>query len=111
MSSLKKSVVLVVGMLGMLLLPMASGHAGMVGTDEVLYQRERAQLADRLEREDVRQQLIELGVDPAAAKARVHQMTNEEVAALNGQIATLPAGAGLNTTELLLVIIILILLL
>jgi hypothetical protein len=52
-----------------------------------------------------------MGIDPLTAKARVSQMTDEEVAQLNGRIAELPAGAGVSTTHLLLIIIIIILIL
>jgi len=109
--SILKKVGLVVSFVGMLCLPMLTAQAGMVGTEQMLYQGGRTQLADMLERDDVKQQLIELGVDPVAAKARIDQMTDAEVAQLNGRIAELPAGAGIGNVELLLIIIILILLL
>ena len=41
---------------------------------------------------------------------RVEQMTEAEIASLQGKINELPAGAGIGTLELLLIIIILILL-
>ncbi len=109
MTLLKKWGLLTV-LVGIFLMPLMPVHAGMVSTDEVFRQQDRAQLADMLEREDVQKQLIEMGVDPVAAKARVQHLTDEEVAQLNGKIAELPAGAGVSTTHLLLIIIILILL-
>ena len=99
------------GLLSVLLAPMMFAHAGMVGTDQVLQIQNRVQLAEILDREDVQKQLIQLGVDPTAARARVEHMTDAEVAQLNGRIAGLPAGAGVSNTELLLIIIILILVL
>jgi hypothetical protein len=102
---------LLISLLSMLLIPLASVQAGMVTTDEILQQRDRAQLVKMLERDDVQQQLIELGVDPVSARARVNQMTEEEVAELNGRLAELPAGAGIGVVEILLIIIILILIL
>ena len=95
----------------LLLLPMAPARADRVGTGEILRQQERTRLSDMLDRGDVKQQLIEMGVDPTFAKARVEQMTDAEIAQLDGKISNLPAGAGIGTTELLLIIIILILLL
>jgi len=98
-----------IGLLSMLLILVTPVQAGMVSTEEILHQQDRAQIARMLERDDVQQQLIELGVDPVTARARVNQMTEEEVAQLNGRIAELPAGAGIGTVELLLIIIIIIL--
>jgi len=98
-------------LLSMLFMPAIPAQAGMVGNDEILHQHERAQLAGLLQQENVQQQLIELGVDPDAARARVDSMTEEEIAQLNGRLAELPAGAaGLGTVEILLIIIIIILL-
>jgi uncharacterized protein YpuA (DUF1002 family) len=102
---------LLMSLVWLLLMPLAPATAGMVSTDNILRQRDRIQLTELLERDDVQQQLIQLGVDPFSAKARIKQMTDEEVAQLNGRIAELPAGAGISTTHLLLIIIILILIL
>jgi hypothetical protein len=97
------------GLLSMLLMLVTPVQAGMVSTEEILHQQDRTQLARMLERDDVQQQLIELGVDPVSARARVGQMTEEEVAELNGRLAELPAGAGIGTVEILLIIIIILL--
>lgn len=86
-------------------------QAAMVETPEMLLQSERTELTTLLERDEVQQQLIGFGVDPEAALARVNQMTHEEIAALNGKIAELPAGAGVSTLELVLIILLLVLLL
>lgn len=109
MSLLRKSG-LSLGVLGMLLVLMVPAQAEMISTHDALYQRERAQLVEMIQREDVRQQLIEQGVDPASALARVDQMTDEEIAQLDGRVSELPVGAGISTVQLLLIIIIIILL-
>lgn len=109
MNLMKKSVFLLV-VFGMFFVSVTSAHASMVSTSEVLSQTERAQLADMLEREDVKNQLIEMGVDPASALMRIEQMTDEELVQINGKLAELPAGAGISTTDLLLIIILVILL-
>lgn len=108
MPLLKRSGLILSLALVMLLIQMAPVHAAMVSTSELMNQSERVQLVNMLEREDVQRQLIGQGVDPAAALARVNQMTDEEVLKLNGQIESLPAGAGLSTVDLLLIIIILL---
>ena len=96
---------------GLLMMPPGPAWAGMVSTESMLHQQDRSRLAEMLDRDDVKQQLIGMGVDPAMAKARIEQMTDDEIAQLDGRISELPAGAGIGTTELLLIIIILILLL
>ncbi len=85
--------------------------AALVTTPELIAEPERAQLIRNIAaRQHVRQQLIELGVEPADAIKRVNQMTDQQVSSLQGQITELPAGAGVSTTNLLLIIIVLILL-
>jgi hypothetical protein len=106
---IKKSVLLL-SVLGVLFASIASSQAAIVSTSEILIQSERTQLVNMLERKDVQQQLIELGVDPESSLMRVEQMTDEELAQLKGQLGVLPAGAGIGTTDLLLIIILLVLL-
>ena len=88
--------------------------AGMIGTGRILDRADadgpRAGVVEVLEREAVRSELRALGVDPAAARARVERMTPGEIARLRGQVATLPAGGDLSTGELLLIIILIVLL-
>src|SRR5438477_3970904 len=81
----------------LLAMPFSPAMAGMIGTDEALAastaQANRATVLAALTRGDVATQLQSQGVDPAAAKARVASMTDQEVTALAGQIDSLPAGA------------------
>lgn len=107
----KKKSAYVLSFLGMFLLSMVSAQAAMVSTPEVLSQEERARLETLLEREDVQNQLMALGVDAEQALDRVDQLTDEEVAQINGKLAELPVGAGVSTVELLLIIILLVLIL
>ena len=78
-----------------------SAMAGMIGTDQAVAaastQAERAALINALSRSDVASQLQSQGVDPAAAKARVASMTDQEVTMLAGKIDSLPAGANSGT--------------
>jgi hypothetical protein len=71
--------------------------AGMIGTDQAAAYTgaERDTVKRFLEREDVRERMQALGVDPAAAQARVDAMTDEEVGRIAGRIDQLPAGAGI----------------
>jgi len=90
----------------------STAFAAMVATPQLIAEPERAQLVRNIaERQHVEQQLVKLGVDPIEASERVKQMTDQQISSLQGQIAELPAGAGVSTTNLLLIVIVLILLL
>ena len=54
----------------------------------------RARLQAFLEREAVTAELASLGIDPAQARKSVDGMTDRELAAVEGRLAELPAGAG-----------------
>lgn len=85
-------------------------HAGMIGMDQLLEQGARERLVTELEKEDVQQQLVELGVDPVEAKQRVQNMTDTEVARLNQQVASMPAGGHVSNRLLAVLLIILLIL-
>jgi hypothetical protein len=99
-----------IGLIAALWLMMLPAQGAMITTPEVLVAPDRTLLISSLNSEEVQQQLIELGVDPVAAMNRVNQMSETEIAALQGKINQLPAGAGLSTVELLLIIILILLL-
>lgn len=85
-----------------------SAHAGMVGTDQVAAavqtRAARDKVQDFLGRSEVRSQLQQLGVSPAAAQARVNALTDTEVASIAGRIDSLPA-AGIATWAVLVTLI------
>ncbi len=87
------SLLLAVALIGGQAMPL---QAAMVTTDSVLQQQQsqfdRDQLVQLLDRSDVQQQLVALGVDVDDAKQRVAQMTDSEVQSLNAQLGELPAG-------------------
>lgn len=74
-------------------------HASMVGTATAINMEQRAQYASDirtwLTQDEVRNQLIAMGVDPDDASERVAGMTGEELRTLHERIENLPAGAGL----------------
>ncbi|KAB7623721.1 PA2779 family protein [Alkalilimnicola sp. S0819] len=74
---------------------LSPAQAGLIGTDEVLGLQaatdERAELQAFLAREDIRDQLLDWGVDPLAAGERVAQLSDAEVARLHDRMAELPA--------------------
>jgi hypothetical protein len=87
---------------------MSLAQAAIVSTPEIVQQMDqvdRTQIVSMLEREDVQQQLTEMGVDPFDALARVDQMTGQELAQLNGYLDQLNVGAGFSTVEILLIVL------
>ncbi|HSH40580.1 MAG TPA: PA2779 family protein [Arenicellales bacterium] len=98
-SVMKRFVVLVAG-LGLLATTFAGvANAAMIGTQPAISLEQRAQhvhdIKEWLTQDQVRQQLVELGVDPEHAGQRVAAMTAEELQTLHDRIDELPAGAGL----------------
>lgn len=87
-------------------------HAAMIGTDMLVAGTEleiqRDALRERLLRDDVMQELQALGVAPALVSERVNSMTAAEVRQIQGQLDSLPAGSGLGTVAVVLLILILL---
>ena len=88
-------------------------HADMVGTTQLLTQQERSVQVDLVEsfmaREEVRDQMESLGVDPQLASERVAGMTDSQLQQLAANIQDMPAGSGvLGVVVIVLVIIILL---
>lgn len=79
-------------------MPVSAVHAALVGTDQVVTAEQgnpRANLNAFLSREDVQEQMQTLGVSPAEAKARVANLSDAEVARIQGRLDSMPAGQGL----------------
>lgn len=72
--------------------------SGIVTTDQLLQQQlevlNKSSLVAMLDRDDVRQQLVERGVDPEYAKARIAALSDAQIEELKDSIDTLPAGSG-----------------
>lgn len=85
--------------------------AGMVGTGAVIEQQhssiERARLLTALDREDVRSQLIAMGVDPKAAQERVASLSDEELRSVAGHVQDLPAGGDILGVVVLIFLVLL----
>lgn len=79
-------------------MPLGAARAALVGTEQVIQHTasaaERERVAAFLEREDVRQQLVVLGVDPFEAAARIHSLSDQELSEIAGHLDQLPAGEG-----------------
>lgn len=86
--------VLIASLLG-LTMPLAPAQAGLIPTQAVTQagaQTERARLDAFLDRQDVRDRLVALGVDADSAKERVAALGDEEVARLAERLNQMPAG-------------------
>ncbi len=85
-------------LMAVMTLPMGLAQAKMVTTDQVIERSapsdDRARVRDFLMREDVQQQLTQLGVDPEEAARRVASLSDEEVQQIAGRLDGLPAGEG-----------------
>ncbi len=72
-------------------------QAAMVSSEALLKQAQHDvsvnQITSMLDREDIQAQLHAMGVDPVAAKVRVGQMNEAELAELNHRLDELPAGS------------------
>jgi len=91
----------------------APAHAAIVGTDALVadaeLQTQRQTLNETLMRDDVRDQMLALGVDPADVQQRIDSLTPAELAQIQGKLDQLPAGGdGLGTVALVLLILILL---
>lgn len=87
-------------------------HAGLVGTGEAVAEQQRtldrAQLLGALEHDDVRSQLVALGVDPADAAARVAALSDDELQAMASKMNELPAGGDVLGVVVFLFLVLLV---
>lgn len=94
--------------LSVLLLNLSFGTAtaGMIGNQVILAQdTQRQAVMQQLQRSEVREQLLSMGVQPEAVERRIQQLSDAEVAQLNRQIANAPAGSGVVELVVLLFLV------
>jgi hypothetical protein len=77
-------------------MPLGVAQAALVSTEQVLAQGDgaaaRARVLAFLDRAEVREQIVALGVDPHEAAARVRALSDAQVREIAGQLDQLPAG-------------------
>lgn len=83
-------------------------QAGMIANQQLLQNGYQQQVIKQLNHPSVKQQLIDLGVDPVAAQERVEHMTTAELTELQQQMDQLPAGASLGGTLVTVFIVLVI---
>jgi hypothetical protein len=96
-------------------LPLRGAKADLVATEDLLSPGEssdeqRAGVLSFMAREDVRQQLHDMGIDPDEAAARVAHLSDAEIAEIAGRIQADPAGQNVGAIVGAAVLIFIILL-
>ena len=95
--------------------PVQSGMAAMVGTETMIEasrgQEARNRLNQLLVREDVRQALINQGIDPGEARARIDSLSDAEAMEVADKLDQLPAGSGALEVFLIISLIVFLVLL
>lgn len=86
-------------------------HAAVITSTDLILQQEdkigREKLLQTLDRAEVKNALIERGVDPTMAKLRVAAMTADEVSSMNQKMDELPAGSGIVGAALVVFLVLL----
>jgi len=94
--------------------PIAPARAALISTEDVVRQanpsNDREKVTAFLKRQDVRQQLVFLGVDVREADARVATLSDQEIAKIAGQIDQMPAGQGVEAILVIALLVLLIIL-
>jgi len=87
-------------------------HAGIMSTSEALTHMSRSQgektLMEFMNRSDVMDQMIKLGVSPEEAKLRLASLTDAEVRSLTEDIEEAKAGASISGVLVLVLVILMI---
>ena len=93
----------------MMTLSMTNVQAALVSNQHVVNQNQinnaRSAILQTVNRSDVKQRLLDMGVKPADIESRVNMMTAEEIAQLNQQIDELPAGGDVLGVILIIFIV------
>ena len=108
MNSLQRYVAMLLSV-ALMSLSFTNSQAALVGNDLVINHVQqsyaKAELLQTINREQVKQQLLSMGVNPGDIERRVNLMTQEEIAQLNRQIEELPAGGDLLGVILIIFIV------
>ena len=111
MSSLMKRVMTILVSLSFLTTYSLPAYSGIVTTEQLMQEQleslDRDTLVSLMDREEVRQQLIDRGVDPDYAKQRIAALSDEQINEIKANIDDLPAGGviGILIAVLLVLII------
>ena len=95
MTSLNRILTLVLSLL-LICAPISQAQAAIIANaqliDQIQHANDKDVLLQTINRVDVQEQLLNMGVTTAELESRINQMTQQEIAQLNQQINELPAG-------------------
>jgi hypothetical protein len=112
MSALMKRVMAMLACVSLVSSYSTATWAGVVSTGQMLQQQagiDRTSLISVLERDEVRQRLIELGVDPEQAKLRIAALDDEQIEEIQANLDGLPAAAGVLEVVVAVLVVLVIL--
>jgi hypothetical protein len=104
----RKSIIAWVSVLLMFFTQIAPLQAAMLGNQTLMTEITRADIIASLDDVKVQNLLVSNGVDPQAAKLRIQQLNDDELAQLQQEFQQLPSGAGGASTLLAIFVILLI---
>ena len=111
MTSFNRILTLVLSLL-LICAPISQAQAAIIANaqliDQVQQVNDKAALLQTINRLDVQEQLLNMGVNTAELESRISQMTQQEIAQLNQQINDLPAGGDVLGIIVLIFIIFII---
>ena len=91
---------------------MKSAHAGMISTNDAVTEMTRAEshqkVADFLKRDDVKKQLMKLGVSSDEASLRVASLSDAELKKIAGEIEKGTAGGDIGGVLVIVLLVVLI---
>lgn len=111
-NSLRRCVWLVLTLFGLSTLLLPAAQAGMISVQQQqlageLRNQQQAQVQAFLQRDEVRSKLVEWGVDPAQAEARVQRLSDAELVKA-ARLTDQPAGSGVVGAIVLIFVVLLI---
>ena len=108
-----KQILLALFAISLIAAPCSYAQAGVITTQEAMSAETRAAAEDHVRtafaREEVRQAMQQLGVNPADAEARIASLSDAELVQLQGQVDQLPAGGSALAVIGLVFVVLLIL--
>jgi len=112
MSSLMKRVMAILVSLSFFTTYSLPAYSGIVTTEQLIQEQleslDKSSLVSMLDREEVRQQLVDRGVDPDYAIQRIAALSDEQINEIKSNIDGLPAGSsvvGILVAVLLVLVI------
>ena len=108
MKSIQKCISIILS-ITLMSMSFTSAQAAMITNDQVInhlqHNSARTELLQTINRADVKEQLLNMGVKAADIESRIKLMTHEEIAQLNQQIDELPAGGDVLGVILIIFIV------